>query len=349
MSIIIRHNDCAFIDSKPYDLGAVTSPLDGIDISSIEFNYCAVTDSQTVFSAGVSATDSITYLNNDFSWDQDSKVFPTFANIDKESIRFSEYGLSSTSVDRASSWVTNDINTGFYRDSRLGPGAWFFNLTGHIGAFYFGPISGAHVTPEPLEITLELLEPTIIIGDVITVTPEPLNIFLELLDPTIYSYEDVVVDFVGSPLKGSSPLDVDFTATVNLLSETLQNYNITSYKWYFDYDISAATSATTDIPTTSHTFSGYSGKTFSINLDVVLTSKSTSATITRSKYKSNYITLCGMQQPVRFGTDRLIDLKGYLSDYHQETDIYNFIKMFEDYLNTMYEGNKSYEYSEEDL
>lgn len=346
---IIRYNDCVFINSKPYDLGVSAIPDAGMDIESIEFNYCAITDSQAIFSAGISATNSITYLNNDFSWDENSQVFPTFTNFCKEKILFSDYGLSATSVDRSSSWVTNDINKGFYEEDRLGSGAWFFNALGHIGAFYFGPVSGAHITSESLEITLELLEPIITISNIVTITSKPLNIFLKLLSPVIYSYRDVSVDFIGAPTEGTSPLDVDFTATINLLSETLQNYDITRYNWYFDYDISASTSATTYTPTTSYTFSGYSGKTFSINLDVVLTNKSTSATITRSKLKPDYITLYGMQQPVRFGANRLIDLKSYLSDYHQETDIYNFIKLFEDYLNTMYEGNKSYVYNDEDL
>jgi hypothetical protein len=50
-----------------------------------------------------------------------------------------------------------------------------------------------------------------------------------------------------------------------------------------------------------------------------------------------YISLCGPDNR-RFGTCKSINLTNFLSDYLQETDVYDLVKFFEDFLNTMYSG-----------
>jgi hypothetical protein len=54
--------------------------------------------------------------------------------------------------------------------------------------------------------------------------------------------------------------------------------------------------------------------------------------------KEDYITICGLNQPIRFGTCRRINLVDYLPSYLQYSDIKNFTKVFEDFLNDMYPG-----------
>lgn len=341
----IRFNDCIFLDSILNDND------ENFDI--LEFNYCTFTDSQVTISAGISATETngtVNYNHCTFNWDKNSQDFPSYENINKTNIIFDNYGLSSTTDDRSTVWSTSGYNTGFWNEDRQGAGAWFFNTKGHIGAFYFGELSGADVTVDPLQLVIEFQDPTVVIGNDVTVSVNPLNLFLKLHDPIIYSYEDIEIDFVGVPRLGTTPLDVDFTATVNLLGDIRKNYRITNYRWQYDYDRDVTTSAAATVTTSEYTFSGYSGKQFSINLQVTLTHKISATTIVRTKYKKNYITICGQQQPVRLEARRLIDIKNYLPDYLKDSDIYELVDdIFEEYLNTMYDGNRGYTYSEEDL
>lgn len=55
------------------------------------------------------------------------------------------------------------------------------------------------------------------------------------------------------------------------------------------------------------------------------------------KTKPEYVSLCGPDNR-RFGSCKSINLTNFLSDYLQETDVYDLVKFFEDFLNTMYSG-----------
>lgn len=57
-----------------------------------------------------------------------------------------------------------------------------------------------------------------------------------------------------------------------------------------------------------------------------------------SEIKDDYIEICGPRQPIRFGTCRNINLVDYLPEYFKNTDVENFLQIFEDFLNEMYPG-----------
>jgi hypothetical protein len=61
--------------------------------------------------------------------------------------------------------------------------------------------------------------------------------------------------------------------------------------------------------------------------------------------KEDYISLCG-PSTIRLAPDKLINLVDFLPDYLQETDIYDLIKFYEDFLNEMYSGINGLEMTE---
>jgi len=62
-----------------------------------------------------------------------------------------------------------------------------------------------------------------------------------------------------------------------------------------------------------------------------------------NKVKSNYITICGNRDPIRYGGNRLINLTEFLPTYLKEqSDIFDFTQFFEGYLNEMYSGTEGY-------
>jgi hypothetical protein len=63
-------------------------------------------------------------------------------------------------------------------------------------------------------------------------------------------------------------------------------------------------------------------------------------------YKHDYITICG-PDPISFsGTGKLINLTEFLPDYLKESEIFEFVKKFEDFLNTLYSGLNGFYLSE---
>jgi len=162
-------------------------------------------------------------------------------------------------------------SSGMWRSTRYGVGSFYFDPAGSIGAFYFGPTE-VNVTPDPLVITLSFITPTVDIGQSVNVVFNyaPLQITCEFHTPTVTAYKDVDVDFVGVPRNGYSPLTVDFSASYQTLNTIYAAYDIKEYHWYFDYDRDTSISATSTTYTTSHEYSGWPGKEFSVACEVVL-------------------------------------------------------------------------------
>lgn len=147
--------------------------------------------------------------------------------------------------------------------------------SGHIGAFYFGPLDETVDVPV-IEISAVLLPPevTVINTKDSVKSPQYLSIFFKLLQPTIYATQDILVDFVGVPRAGSSPLTVDFTAIVNFSPEIKGIYKILEYQWCFDYDyinnVCRIPFVTTTQNPITHVYTGYRGQQYSVKLCVKL-------------------------------------------------------------------------------
>ena len=86
--------------------------------------------------------------------------------------------------------------------------------------------------------------------------------------PSIINVNDMKITIVGVPRNGSSPLIVDFTATVTFGGDANGKYKVTKYYWYFDADNSPTVFSTTIINTIAHTYTGYRGQQFSVMVKV---------------------------------------------------------------------------------
>ena len=164
-----------------------------------------------------------------------------------------------------------DIDGNYPIGAYIGQGLY----TGHIGAFYFGPVDET-VIPGILEVSVVLLQPTVSTVENQSSAPQIpyIPVYVKLLQPSVYSYSDIDVDFVGVPRAGVSPLTVDFTATVKLSPENLGIYKVKEYQWCFDYNYSTNSCNIPWVTSTSnkitYTYSGYKGQKYAVKLCAIL-------------------------------------------------------------------------------
>lgn len=145
---------------------------------------------------------------------------------------------------------------------------------GHIGAFYFGPIY-ADVSADTAIIQVSGVIPEVIAIQAVSATVNIDYAFITVsgVIPEIYSVRDLIVDFVGVPRAGFSPLIVDFTAYVTFGGDYYNRYYVKDYIWYFDYDNNPTVTEVTSSPTITHIYNGYAGKKFTVKLCVNIASK----------------------------------------------------------------------------
>ena len=173
------------------------------------------------------------------------------------------------------------ILNGLWDSERYGVGAFYFDAqpttyTGHIGAFYFGS-DYAYVDAPLMGLSAEFLLPEIQVVESESNNISPNRMFLEfrLLQPkAIYSYQDIKVSFVGVPRRGTSPLVVDFTGTVEFGGSNKNKYYVKQYVWCFDYDyvndLPISEWVTSDINTITNVYNGHVGQAFSVKLIAIL-------------------------------------------------------------------------------
>jgi len=144
---------------------------------------------------------------------------------------------------------------------------------GHIGAFYFGPIV-QNITAPISTITVSSFLPEVTITDPVSVTiTAPIStIWITPLGSTVFTTSDIKIDFVGVPRIGTSPLVVDFTATVTFGGAYFNKYKVKEYIWYFDYGNYPTVTETTTSPTITHIYNGYSGQKFDVRCCVTIES-----------------------------------------------------------------------------
>jgi hypothetical protein len=144
-----------------------------------------------------------------------------------------------------------------------------FDYNGSIGAFYFGPTPTIAIISYSANAHYLAVNPVIIHAQNAIPVSTAWGVY-SIPSPNILTTNDITVDFIGIPRVGSSPLVVDFTATVTIAGGASGNVSIAEYHWYFDivnnptvYEISTG-------PTISHIYTGYYGQKFSVKLCVKL-------------------------------------------------------------------------------
>jgi hypothetical protein len=102
----------------------------------------------------------------------------------------------------------------------------------------------------------------------ISVTKTDLKIIAP--QPLIYAFKDISVDFIATPRVGTSPLIVDFVATVIFQGKSVGKYTVQTYRWYFDYDNNPTVYEDVSTTTISHVYDGYYGQKYSVKLEIIL-------------------------------------------------------------------------------
>lgn len=238
-------------------------PDDYVKLMNVETNFSANDTSAYEVSAVVNESDAVTAIQS-----------ATYLSFDKENYIYEDFGFSVTPSNRY-----EDIPYGIGGLTRDGVGAFYFYSipgTGHIGSFYFGPISET-VSASVMELSAVMLQPIVSSQNAIsaTVTPVSLIVNCQMLQPqNVYATQDFEIDFVGTPLGGSSPLSVEFKAIVNLSPELKGKYRVKNYKWCFDYDYDNETCNIPWVTTTqnpyTHVYTGYRGQKYSVKCCVTL-------------------------------------------------------------------------------
>ena len=125
------------------------------------------------------------------------------------------------------------------------------------------------VLPDPVIFNAAAISPAVIIRTTATPAVQAIAEF-SALSPAVVAVVDILVSFVGVPRRGSSPLVVDFTGSVLFGGKASGKYQVRNYNWYFDREAYPDEYETTTGPTTTHTYTGYYGKSFNVKLRVEL-------------------------------------------------------------------------------
>lgn len=88
--------------------------------------------------------------------------------------------------------------------------------------------------------------------------------------PTISIYSDILLDFIGIPQAGVSPLTVDFEAIVKLNKNTDGRYLVDKYFWFFDVADHPDDYEVSTTPYITHIYTGYIGQQYDVKLEVSL-------------------------------------------------------------------------------
>lgn len=360
--------DCVFYNPS--------SMFDGVldDESFATKNYISIYNSTFQFSGITnlisSGTSGIYSINNcTFGW-VPSKSLTNLDNLTSADITFSDFSLSSTRSSRSSFWNQNGMNKGLFDSVRNGPGAFYFTtvfltVSGFINEnlnfagnnFSFSAVYSASDLDPGLTVQFDYL-----FSD-ISLTSST-SIQRSFGNKGIYSWEiygyikdsqnniisqantsntsnftvnpQPLIDFTGNPLT---------SATLTFWDDSGALYfpgTVVSANWDFG---DGNTSATTILTATfEHIYYNAGNYTVSlsaydisgnISIDTGIISILVNSNCTA---KDNYITICGPDMLGRFGNCRNINLTEYLPIYLQGGETEEFLILFQDFLNNMFDG-----------
>ena len=144
------------------------------------------------------------------------------------------------------------------------------------------------------------------------------------------------VDFTSDVQGGASPLLVNFTQQITLLSADGNATNI-GYNWNFDYNNPDSPWVYTTSNTIANTFVGTYLDKFTIALSANV-SGTYSFSNSQLVYKTDYIGTAGIE-PIRYTPNRDLNLVNFLPSMYDGTETYQFTQFIGDFLNNLFEGN----------
>lgn len=98
----------------------------------------------------------------------------------------------------------------------------------------------------------------------------PLTLSFQIQQPTVFNLSDVSVDFTATPVTGSVPLIVTYTAKVIFRGSFANQLSVKEYHWFFDPLNQPNNYVISTTPTINKVYVGQLGSQFSTKLEVVL-------------------------------------------------------------------------------
>jgi len=134
---------------------------------------------------------------------------------------------------------------------------------GHIGAFHFGTASVVIDFGAPVWTFSAETSSVVVSINADASFPAPFFIWTApTITPLVLNDFDVVIS--SNVHYGTSPLVVDFTATVSFNGGASGLFKVTKYYWYFDYDNYPTVYETSTSNTITHVYLGYRGQKYKI-------------------------------------------------------------------------------------
>lgn len=195
---------------------------------------------------------------------------------DKVNLNYTEYAIPIGGASN-SFRATNDYTTGVFGEARLSYGSYYFvNVPeelgkGHIGSFYFG---GEYVNGdgsfEPAIITFSIISSASVSSKGSGIA----TIQFSIPDGNAIGFDPFSFDFSGTPLSGSSPLCVKYTAYNYEPKGQFEGlWEASEFRWWFDYGTSGGAndyiSCATDVA--EYQYCGFYGSEYDVRLCVLYT------------------------------------------------------------------------------
>lgn len=216
---------------------------------------------------------------------------------------------------------------------------------GHIGAFYLGNAIDVTNYVDPVSMTINVSDVDVsnIGGTGIEVTPMIVP-KLRLTIPTIeVSIQDnISIELTADRWCGTTPLTVNFEVNPIFSNEYSSLYEIDYCYWNFDAGSSNEYTTSATGATISHDFSGYFNQQYGIKVQAHFIRKVEDINYPETQVATSeikYVRLCGVEE-VRYTSNRLLNLVNYIPSMYRNTDVETILgDIFQDYWNTMFDGN----------
>jgi hypothetical protein len=367
--------DCFFDELSQYGLYYYSVDVSAVSFSGCYFvNDLSATVATDYQLSSLNLDDDCV---TSFELSQSISGFQNITDTNYTDYDYTNYGLSAiTDTDIINRWTTLDYNDGFFSSSRQSVGAFYFHMPPfNVNVLYtvypkLSFVNNDFIFSANLEPT-GTFDPTwtsaytVLYGDgqyftstsAIEVTRSYANRgnyvsihnykITSATGETYYNNTSAIGNIKVNPIP-----EIAFTGYSYVLSG-LSFYDVKGGYYITDTVVSAnwdfgdgSLSSTTDLDAILiHSYSAVGNYTVSVSAYDVSGNVGVGSDVVgilegaNCVSKEDYITLCGPGSSLaRYGNSRFIDLKTYLPDYLKDGEVEEFIEVFEDFLNEMYDG-----------
>ena len=271
---LIFYDTVFYIDKTKTELGVAGTPIPKLTMSN---NITNITD----FSDIVYATDLTEYIEpttvavTQTADYPDPLDFIAYYTV-KENLRYTDFSVPDSGGATEAFRTTNDYNNGLWDDVRLSYGSYYFiapdvvdNSHGHIGAFNFGD---EYSNADPIMDSAIIDFNIVASASVYTTAMGTATIQFGVPHIDTLAFDPFAFEFSGAPLRGSSPMCVDYHAyNYGPIGQFDGIWEAVEFRWWFDYETSGGVddyiSCASD--RAQHMYCGFYGDGYDVRLCVI--------------------------------------------------------------------------------